>query len=321
MNSLLETRTTPASRDRTAPTVDRRGTPPVANTGAPVSSMLGRAPDPLLPATVIVADLPPGPDVIGEDPAGNDKLGRPPSVLPPGDDNIFGGLRAREILPALLETLPEWVMGDRTNSGWAPNGNAERNRNDPTMQGQTSEPNVVPTVVAMDLPDVGLRILPPAPLPEGDRFNDVMEGMRYRELFTARDPTGAGSTVNTGGANGDVSNAAGQQQLADVRVSRSRPIIFDFPPGYFGVGGTGGNFRLINPNSHPANPMNLNPFDPNLPKMGVVMGRDNDLTNLNALSQNQNNPFPNMRFRRAAPAPAGHESFALDRCVGCEFSA
>ena len=46
-------------------------------------------------------------------------------------------------------------------------------------------------------------------------------------------------------------------------------MIFDFPPGYFSAG-PAQSFRLINPNLHPDNPMNLNPFQGNLPQMGVV---------------------------------------------------
>jgi len=41
--------------------------------------------------------------------------------------------------------------------------------------------------------------------------------------------------------------------------------------GYFGFGGNGGNFKLVNPHGHPANPLNLNPFHANAPKMGFVM--------------------------------------------------
>jgi len=52
-----------------------------------------------------------------------------------------------------------------------------------------------------------------------------------------------------------------------------RPVIFDFPPGYLGFGGTGGNFRLLNTIAD--NPQQLlNPFDSNLPKVGYVMDND-----------------------------------------------
>lgn len=44
-------------------------------------------------------------------------------------------------------------------------------------------------------------------------------------------------------------------------------MIFDFPPGYFGFGGDGRNFKRLNPFKDPANPLNLDPFSANAPGM------------------------------------------------------
>lgn len=55
-----------------------------------------------------------------------------------------------------------------------------------------------------------------------------------------------------------------------LRQMIGRPVIFDFPPGYFGKGGKqGANFKLINPFLHPANPLNLSPFNPNPPQVSI----------------------------------------------------
>jgi len=53
-------------------------------------------------------------------------------------------------------------------------------------------------------------------------------------------------------------------------LPKGRPVIFDFPKGYFGYGAKGKRFHKLNPYNHPQNPMNLNPYFPEKPLWGEM---------------------------------------------------
>lgn len=133
------------------------------------------------------------------------------------------------------------------------------------------------------------------------------------EEEAATPPTGTDEATQGGGGGAAAAADAG------AGAAKHRVVIFDFPPGYFGQGGRGGRFHMMNPNSLPGNPLNLNPFSPDLPMVGSMDGQvpsGFDMPGPEAAPVGENQ-FGGLRARQVYP-PYPH-TFSASSCTNCQY--